>query len=144
MMRFVDHSSPWISYVIVLLSLGKVAFFTLFTLERMQTIIKSCRSLGKVLFVFSLLVLLMSFSFATDFSCLTSVDEHSFKGLNYDPTLPFFAKLFDFFYLSIVTFTSLGFGDIVPASVFAKLLVMMEVFQSFLLIIFGVSNIRKY
>ncbi|MAY84344.1 MAG: hypothetical protein CMP59_09460 [Flavobacteriales bacterium] len=44
--------------------------------------------------------------------------------------------------MSVVTFTSLGFGDIVPVSPIAKLLIIMEVVQSFLLIIFGLTNLR--
>ena len=98
--------------------------------------------ISEVLLIFALLVVLMSFSFATDFSCLAEFDRQSFKGISDNTNMSSWKRLFDYFYLSVVTFTSLGYGDIVPLSIPAKLLVMMEVGLSFLLGIFGLSNIK--
>jgi uncharacterized membrane protein (UPF0182 family) len=84
----------------------------------------------------------MSFSFATDFACLAEFDKQSFKGVNQEVSMSYWLKLFDYFYLSVITFTSLGFGDIVPVSPQAKLLIIIEVVQSFLLVIFGLTNLR--
>ena len=51
--------------------------------------------------------------------------------------------LFDLFYFSLVTFASIGYGDIFPTTTLAKILVMMEVGQSFVLVVFGLSNINN-
>lgn len=141
-MQFLDHSSPWIIFMIVTFALVKVAFFTFFTLRQMQTALNYCTSIGQILFIFGLLIVLISFSFATDYFCLSMFDKQAFKGLSNDINTSFWHQLYDYFYLSVVTFTSLGFGDIVPVSVTAKSLVILQACQSYLLFVFGISNIK--
>ena len=51
--------------------------------------------------------------------------------------------LFEFFYFSVVTFAAIGYGDIVPLTYPARILVIMEIAQSFVLIVFGLSNINN-
>ena len=143
LMKYIDHSSHWMLYFVLLLALVKVVFFIFFTFRQMEMVISSSVFIGEVLFTFGLLVVLISFSFATDFSCLAGFDKYSFKGINNEENLSFWSRLFDYFYLGVITFTSLGYGDIVPFSIPAKLLVMMEVIMSFILVIFGLSNIKS-
>ncbi len=52
-------------------------------------------------------------------------------------------KLFEYFYLSVVTFASIGYGDLVPVTVPARLLVILEIGQSFVMVVFGLSNINN-
>ena len=142
LMKYVDHSSRWMLYFVLLLAIVKIVFFIFFTFRQMEMVISSSSFIGEILFTFGLLVMLISFSFATDFSCLSEFDKHSFEGVSNEENLSFWSRLFDYFYLSVITFTSLGYGDIVPFSIPAKLLVMMEVIMSFILVIFGISNIK--
>jgi voltage-gated potassium channel len=47
-------------------------------------------------------------------------------------------------YFSIVTISTVGYGDIVPHSSVARVLVSLEVICGFLLLIFGVSELLEY
>jgi hypothetical protein len=142
-MKFHDHSETWLFILILVFALFKVLFFNYYTLNNLQSVINRSSKLGHVFFVFGILVILISFSFATDFTCLSYFDQQSFNGINHTIDTPYWLRFLDYFYLSTVTFTSLGFGDIVPASPLAKLLIIMEVIQSFLLIIFGLTTLEK-
>jgi voltage-gated potassium channel Kch len=46
----------------------------------------------------------------------------------------------DFFYFSVLTFTTTGFGDIIPITKTAKALVTMEVMVAFITTIIVISN----
>ncbi len=50
---------------------------------------------------------------------------------------------FDYFYLSVVTLTTVGFGDIVAVSVLGKMLVMCEAFFGFLMIGIFINMLQK-
>jgi voltage-gated potassium channel len=47
-------------------------------------------------------------------------------------------------YFSIVTISTVGYGDIVPHSSFARVLASLEVICGFLLLLFGVSELLEY
>ena len=56
---------------------------------------------------------------------------------------------FTFYYYSIVTFTTLGFGDIVPKNILAEILVTIEVILGYIMLgglisIFATKFIPKY
>lgn len=80
----------------------------------------------------------MTLSFGVDFFCLYEIDKSSFVGV-----MPQFSKIeeaFEFFYFSVLNFTFFGYGDLMPATVPAKILVLMEVIIAFLTIIFILSD----
>ncbi|MDW3212149.1 MAG: potassium channel family protein [Reichenbachiella sp.] len=80
-------------------------------------------------------------SFAVDYYCLMSCMPNSFL-LAQAITDPL-TLAFDFLYFSIVTFATIGYGDIVPLVWEAKLLVLLEIISSFIMITFVISNLRK-
>ena len=43
----------------------------------------------------------------------------------------------------MITFSTVGYGDIVPTSDEARFVVMLEIFLSFFLIVFALTNIKK-
>ncbi len=141
LMQFLDHDLPWIPYLVISLALIKTIYFTFFTFKQVNKSIKQCHSFGRLLWVFGLLVFLIIFSFAADFTCLSAAYPGSFKGTQMAVT--YTDKLFEYFYFSVVTFASIGYGDLVPVTMPARLLVILEIGQSFMMVVFGLSNINN-
>ena len=139
-MQFVDHTLRWIPILVVFLALSKVAFFTLYSFTQINKSIAHRHSVSSVVWIFGLTIFLMIFSFASDYACLAGFDESAFI-FGSEPS--FWRQLFEAFYFSMVTFASIGYGDIVPVTMLAKVLVTMEIGQSFLLIVFGLSNLNS-
>jgi hypothetical protein len=67
---------------------------------------------------------------------ITSLDE-SLRIISAD------SHWYDYFYFSIVTLTSLGFGDIIPHTFIGKLFVSIEVFFGFIMLGIFISLIQK-
>jgi hypothetical protein len=81
---------------------------------------------------------LITLSFAVDYTCLYQFDKESFRGIIYANTL--FDSFFDFLYFSVLTFTTTGFGDIIPITKSSKSLVTMQVIVAFITTIIVISN----
>lgn len=142
-MRFIDHQASWISPLIVSLAFLKSVYFTTFTFRQMNISIKESHSFSQLLGIFGLLVFVIVFSFGADYTCLSVGNQSSFKGLEGTENLTYLEQLFQYFYFSTVTFASIGYGDIAPASVPAKVVVIIEIAQSFITVVFGLSNINN-
>ncbi|HNP16954.1 MAG: ion transporter [Thalassobius sp.] len=143
LMQFVDHKISWVPYLVVLFALIKTIYFTFFTFKQVNKSIRQCHSFGQLLWIFGLLVLLIIFSYAADYSCIAAANTGSFQGFNTSDNMGYLSFLFEFFYFSVVTFAAIGYGDIVPLTYPARILVIMEIAQSFVLIVFGLSNINN-
>tara|TARA_R110001592_G_scaffold153736_1_gene382474 strand:+ start:198 stop:758 length:561 start_codon:yes stop_codon:yes gene_type:complete len=140
-MFFIDHKNHLIIYVIILFAVFKTITLSYNTIKQLSRIVKKCHSFNQLLWIFGLLIGLSIFSFATDYTCLFMFNNQSFIGTSFGKN--YFSELFQFFYFSLTTFSTLGYGDISPASNPARFLVILEVFLSFLIIVFAVSNISK-
>jgi len=143
LMQFADHTALWTSVLIVILALVKTFYFTFFTFKQVNKSIEKCHSFMQLLWIFGLLVFLIILSYSADFTCLYTVDSSSFQGIKNYSNLTYINQLIEFFYFSVVTFASIGYGDIVPISLSAKLIVILEIGQSFVLVVFGLSNINN-
>ncbi|WP_337041280.1 ion channel [Emticicia sp. 17c] len=80
----------------------------------------------------------MTLSFAIDFFMLYEINKASFAGI--DPSFTMFEEMFEFFYFSVLNFTFFGYGDLTPASVAAKIVMLLEVIMAFLTMIFILSD----
>jgi len=143
LMQYIDHTLLWVPYMVVLFALLKAIYFTFFTFTQINRSIDCCHSFRQLLWTFGLLVFLITFSFATDFTCLSEFDPSAFSHPVTTTNLSYSEKLFEYFYFSIVTFASIGYGDVMPVTTQAKILVMIEIGQSFVLVVFGLSNINN-
>jgi voltage-gated potassium channel len=93
-----------------------------------------------------------AFAFLTSYSLLVIVFASIYSIISKLPGEPHFlvgnvAKAITFpeaMHFSIVTISTVGYGDIVPASNFARVLASMEVICGVMLLLFGVSELLEY
>ena len=138
----VDSSSLFLPFLIIGLALVKTIFIVRLTFIQLSKIIGESHQLTHVLTLFAVLIILIVLSFSADYQALYTLSSENFKS-----TTPlnrsFIPQFFEFIYFSLITFSSVGFGDVVPLTISGKLLVMMEVFLSFLVLVFGIANINR-
>lgn len=138
----VDSDSRFLPFFIVGLALVKTVFIVRLTFIQLSKIIGESHQLTHVLTLFGVLIILIVLSFSADYQALYLLNSENFKFATLPSSL-FSLQFFEFLYFSLITFSSVGFGDIVPLSIAGKLLVMMEVFLSFLVLVFGIANINR-
>lgn len=142
LMSMIDHRSLPFHIIIATAALGKTIVITATTLKQLSKLMKICHSLERILWVFGLIMTISIFSFATDYTCLYLFSHSSFEGV-LDYSNSYIYNLYHFFYFSVITFSTVGYGDITPVSEIAKFVVMLEIFLSFFLIVFALTNIKK-
>lgn len=142
LMTMIDHSTLPFHIVVAVAALLKTIVITLTTLRKLSKLIKICHSLERLLVVFGLIIVIIIFSFATDYTCLYEFNQTAFEGVP-DFLNTYLYNLYHFFYFSVITFSTVGFGDITPVSDVAKFVIMLEIFLSFFIIVFALTNIKK-
>lgn len=138
----VDSNSLFLPFLIVGLALVKTVFIVRLTFIQLSKIIGESHQLTHVLTLFAVLIVLIIVSFSADYLALYVLNSENFKSAT-SLEGSFFKEFFEFTYFSLITFSSVGFGDIVPLTIPGKLLVIMEVFLSFLVLVFGIANINR-
>ena len=137
-----DIIHSFVPYIIVLLALLKTLFIVQLTFKQLTKIIGESHKLSHVLTLFGVLILLIVLSFSFDYHALYTTNVDSFK-TSLTGNTPLIGHFFEFLYFSLITFSSVGFGDIVPISVAGKIIVMLEVLLSFFVLVFGIANINR-
>lgn len=127
---------------IVVVALVKTFFIVQLTFNQLGKIIGQSHLLSHVLVLFALLIGLIVVSFATDFTGSYLTEPNQFKSM-LESSSSKSMVFFEFLYYSLITFSSVGFGDIVPISVSGKFLVMLEIVLSFFVLVFGIANIDR-
>jgi len=138
----IDVTHPFLSYIIVVLAFVKTFFIVRLAFIQLSKIIGESHKLSHVLTVFGVLILLIVLSFTFDYHALYVTNVDSFK-TSLTANSSFIRQFFEFLYFSLITFSSVGFGDIVPISVSGKIIVMLEVLLSFFVLVFGIANINR-
>lgn len=142
LMSAIDHRSLPFPYIILVLAIIKTFIIASTTLKQLSKLIKFCQSLERLLWVFGLLIGISIFSFATDYTCLYQFESSTFEGIPvYSNT--YLYNLYHFIYFSVITFSTVGYGDISPVSEVARFVVILEIFLSFFIIVFALANIKK-
>ena len=80
----------------------------------------------------------ITLSYAIDFYCLYQIDPKNLSGI--DPAIGGAALMFECFYFSVLNFSFFGYGDIIPASVPGKIVMLLEVVTAFSTVIFLLSD----
>ena len=95
-----------------------------------------------MIYTFGVLILITLLSFATDYTCLFQADSNAFDGIRRS-SISYISNLYQFFYFSFITFSTVGYGDISPISNVAKFIVMLELLLSFLIVFFSLSILKE-
>ena len=112
--------------VVLILALLKVIYFLKATFKRLSEINQI--EFNDLVSRFGAIIVIIIISFALDYTCLSYCSTESFRGVDAD--LSFISRLFEFTYFSVVTFATIGYGDIIPATISSKFLVLLEIIFS--------------
>jgi len=123
---------------IVSISLSKMFFFVQQSLRKIFQVINKNVAYFRFLLFMTMNIMIIIVSFGVDFFCLNQVDSSHFSGLPQDASQ--LRLIFEFVYLSMLGFNNLGFYDVIPVSVAAKSLVMIEIMIYYFSIILILSD----
>jgi hypothetical protein len=124
--------------IIICISFLKCLYFLRVSYHKILEVSLKNTAYYEFIIFMALNIIVMVISFATDFFCLCQVDPNSLKGV--DLYSGIFEKIFDCFYFSMLNFSFFGYGDILPATIPAKIVMMFETMISFLAIILVLSD----
>lgn len=130
---------------VVVFSLGKTIFFVAEMFRHIARTAHHEISQQKIFGMIGLYAFLFVVSFAFDAWILFEVDPLSIAGITHSEGAVH--RLADMLYYSVSTFTTAGFGDLLPVSRTARLLASAELMLSFfltVLVIANFSNLREH
>ena len=128
--------------MLLALTLIKIGFIIALSFNQLMKIIGQSHILSHVLVLFGYLIVVIVFSFAIDYTALYFFDPTHFK-INNSAGSNGLLVFFDMSYFSLITFSSVGYGDIVPITVTAKIVVVLEVALRFFVLVFGIANVNR-
>ncbi len=142
-MSYIDHKENQSILVTFLISFSILKVYILIskTLKKMEKLTMNNHKMNHVLLFSIIIIFFINISFTLDYLCVSEIYADSFTGLNHDQSL--FLRFFDLLYFSIVTFTTVGYGDIIPFGKTVKLLTILEMTTAFITIVFIISRYTR-
>jgi hypothetical protein len=131
-------SATWLIWVVVLLAALKTSYYFGETLWHLLQATARDLAYHRFLILMAYNMAEVTLSFAVDFYCLKLLDAESFSGM--EAGLQGFELMFECFYFSVLNFSFFGYGDITPAHIPAKLVLLMEIITAFSTVIFLLSD----
>jgi hypothetical protein len=125
-------------FLILILVIFKSIFFFTESFKKILEATKNDIAYHNFLIFMAVDISLIVLSFGIDFLCLYQVQPLSFSGIS--PNLSFGKRIFEMIYFSLLNFSNFGFGEIIPVSMFGKIIVTIEIIISFITIIFILSD----
>ncbi len=135
-----DNQYFWAAALIAF-SVIKIILLVSHTFRKLDKLIAFDHSFNHMLLLLAAIITIILLSFAIDYLCLSEIFPGAFSGLDHEQSL--FSRFTDLLYFSIVTFTTVGYGDITPANPLAKLISVFEMVSSFIVIVFVISKYIK-
>jgi hypothetical protein len=136
--RFEVASLFWEKLILILIALSKCIYFIEHSFRKIEEASINDISYNRFIVIILTNVLLIVVSFAVDYGCLEVIQPGSFKGLL--PEGGFWDRSFEFSYFSLLSFTTVAFGDILPIAKSARMLTILEVGVAYLTTIIIISN----
>lgn len=131
-------SAGWLIWAVVIIAAAKTMYYFAETLWHLIQAAASDLPYHRFLLLMAYNMAEVTLSFAVDFYCLKRLDAESFSGMA--PELAGFELMFECFYFSVLNFSFFGYGDITPAHIPAKLVMLLEVITAFSTVIFLISD----
>ena len=125
-------------YSLVLIAFCKVSYILYSTYKKIIESANHNLAFHKFLVFVLVNMSLAVCSFAADFWNIYALNHSNFEGINDKFTI--FEQIFECLYFSMLTYSYFGYGEILPTTIPAKLLVMMEVGLAFLTMIFVLAD----
>lgn len=116
----------------------KTLYYLLETLRHLAEATSTDLAYHRFLILMAYNMAQITLSYALDFYCLYRIDPTSLNGI--DPELTGPALFFECFYFSVLNFSFFGYGDIIPAHVPGKVVMLLEVVTAFSTVIFLLSD----
>jgi hypothetical protein len=125
--------------VVVAIALAKTAYFLVENLQHILLATSHEMPYHRFLGLMGVNMAQITLSFAVDFWLLESAEAGSFTG--FDPAAMTPAGVFfDCLFYSVLNFSFFGFGEILPRTIPAKLVTLLEVVLAFFTVIFLLSD----
>ena len=136
--RWIPLSSGAVCGVVVALAAAKTCYFLVENLQHILLATAQEIPYHRFLALMGVNMAQITISFALDFWVLESAERGSFSGFEAasGPARVFF----DCFFYSVLNFSFFGFGDILPLTVPARLVTLLEVILAFFTVIFLLSD----
>lgn len=142
--RAVLRSDGMLRAVILLFVLGSVVFYILYIFREIaKSALKREVSLKSAVIRISIAALSCVVFFTVVYTSIYKLfGDGSFTGDNLgEGTL---SQVITFFYFSVATFTTVGYGDVMPVDNTSRLVVVMEIFFSFITVAYALSMIGVF
>ena len=135
---FGSTSAGWLIWATVFIAAAKTLYYFAETLWHLVQATARDVPYHRFLMLMAYNMAEVTLSFAVDFYCLKQLDAESFSGIA--PELDGPELMFECFYFSVLNFSFFGYGDITPAHIPAKLVLLMEIITAFSTVIFLLSD----
>jgi hypothetical protein len=130
---------PGVCLLVVAIALAKTAYFLVENLQHILLATSHEMPYHRFLGLMGVNMAQITLSFACDFWLLETAEQGSFTG--FDPaTMTPAGIFFDCLFYSVLNFSFFGFGEILPRTIPAKLVTLLEVVLAFFTVIFLLSD----
>lgn len=136
--RSIPLTSHTVCLVVAVLAFAKTAYFLLENLQHILLATSHEVPYHRFLALMGVNMAQITLSFALDYWILELAEQGSFTG--FDPAGGPARVFFDCCFYSVLNFSFFGFGDIMPQTIPAKLVTLMEVVLAFFTVIFLLSD----
>lgn len=133
-----ERATLWLTWLVVAFAFVKTAYYFGETLWHLVKATASDLPYHRFLLLMAYNMAEVTLSYAIDFACLFRLNSANIDGIEEGLRGP--SLFFECLYFSILNFSFFGYGDILPATVPAKLVMLLEVVTAFTTVIFLISD----